>query len=128
MSRFNYTFEDIKTLFRNECCKECKKKYSQRCINCEQIKQEKKQNEYKKLDALPNKWEAFIADNPHGGMMEGDKIPSTHSRAKMDMRYNEPSNAIEKRKQKRQARRENRRYLNEKLKKEDIAPSFWLGL
>jgi len=52
--------------------------------------------------------------------MEGDKIPSTHSRAKMDMRYNEPSNEIEKRKQKRQARRENRRYLKEELKKEDI--------
>ena len=44
MSRFNYTFEDVKTLFRNECCKECKKKYSQMCINCERIKQEKKQN------------------------------------------------------------------------------------
>ena len=42
MSRFNYTFEDIKTLFRNECCKECKKKYSQRCINCEQIKRKSK--------------------------------------------------------------------------------------
>ena len=55
-----------------------------------------------------------------GGMMEGDKIPATHSRAKMDMRYNEPSNEIEKRKQKRQARRENRRYLKEELKKEDI--------
>ena len=52
--------------------------------------------------------------------MEGDKIPATHSRAKMDMQYNEPSNAIEKRKQKRQARRENRRYLKEELKKEDI--------
>ena len=25
MRRFNYTFEDIKTLFRNECCKGCKK-------------------------------------------------------------------------------------------------------
>lgn len=49
--------------------------------------------------------------------MKGDKIPSTHSRAKMDMRYNEPSNEIEKRKQKRQARRENRRYLKEELKK-----------
>ena len=79
-------------------------------------------NEYKKLDALPNKREAFTADNPHGVMMEGDKLPSTHSRAKMDMKYNEPSNEIEKRKQKRQARRENRRYLKEELKKEDIAP------
>jgi len=53
-------------------------------------------------------------------MMEGDKIPATHSRAKMDMKYNEPSNEIEKRKQKRQARRENRRYLKEELKKEYI--------
>ena len=52
--------------------------------------------------------------------MEGDKIPSTHSRAKMDMQYNEPSNEIEKRKQKRQARREYRRYLKEELKKENI--------
>jgi hypothetical protein len=69
---------------------------------------------------LPNKRKAFIADNPQGGMMEGDKIPSTHSRAKMDMQYNEPSNAIEKRKQKRQARRENRRYLKDEFKKEDI--------
>jgi len=60
--------------------------------------------------------------------MEGDKIPATHSRAKMDMLYNEPSNAIEKRKQKRQARREYRRYLKDELKKEDIAPSFWHGL
>lgn len=78
------------------------------------------QNEYKKLGALLNKREAFIADNPQGGMMEGDKIPATHSRAKMDMRYNEPSKAIEKRKQKRQARRENRRYLKDEFKKEDI--------
>ena len=54
--------------------------------------------------------------------MEGDKIPATHSRAKMDIQYNEPSNEIEKRKQKRQARRENRRYLKEELKKEDITP------
>lgn len=52
--------------------------------------------------------------------MEGDKIPATHSRAKMDMLYNEPSNAVEKRKQKRQARREYRRYLKEELKNEDI--------
>lgn len=54
--------------------------------------------------------------------MEGDKIPATHSRAKMAMQYNVPSNEIEKRKQKQQARRENRRYLKEELKKEDIAP------
>jgi len=53
-------------------------------------------------------------------MMEGDKIPSTHSRAKMCMQYNEPSNEIEKRKQKRQARRENRQYLKDELKKEYI--------
>ena len=52
--------------------------------------------------------------------MEGDKIPSTHSRAKMCMQYNEPSNETEKRKQKRQARREYRRYIKEELKKENI--------
>lgn len=55
--------------------------------------------------------------------MVGDKIPATHSRAKMVMQYNEPSNEIEKRKQKRQARRENRRYLKSVLKKEDITPT-----
>ena len=60
--------------------------------------------------------------------MEGDKIPATHSRAKMDMQYNEPSNVVEKRKQKPQARRETRRYLKAEVKKEDIAPSCWHGL
>ena len=55
--------------------------------------------------------------------MEGDKIPATHSRAKMDMQYNEPSNEIEKSKQKRQARREYRRYLKEELRKKGLAPS-----
>lgn len=55
---------------------------------------------------------------------EADKIPATHSRAKMDMQYNEPSNVVEKRKQKRQARREYRRYLKEDLKRKTSRQVF----
>ena len=91
MSRFNYTFEDVKTLFRNECCKECKKKYSQRCINCEQIKQENKLTHKgrKKMPFLtePTEAECFEAeqellfdvrfrqmDREIRKMMEADKL------------------------------------------------------
>jgi hypothetical protein len=42
--------------------------------------------------------------------MEGRKVPWTNARAIAYLRFNEPSNTIERRKVKRQARREDRRY------------------
>lgn len=42
--------------------------------------------------------------------MTGDKLPATNSRAKAYLQYNDPASADTRRKLKRQARREQRRY------------------